>query len=200
MRISPPAAVVVAASGLALLTAACGGSAHHAKPVTQANGSLVMARCMRSHGVSSFPDPNGNGTIDKTKIAPLTASPGFQTAEKACGHLLPNTNPPRATHAEVQAALSGMVRFAACIRSAGVQGWPDPTVDRYHPGDPRPVFDLPSTAVNPSAPRIRTAIQGCSHLMPGGTTPYVCSRALAEQIPGSPPGAEACDGGSPSVP
>jgi hypothetical protein len=30
------------------------------------------------------------------------------------------------THAEVQLALSGMVRFGACMRSHVVRNWPDP--------------------------------------------------------------------------
>jgi hypothetical protein len=154
---------------------------------------------MRSHGVSSFPDPSSSGDIPKDKIIPLASSPQFQVAQRACQHLLPNTNGPRATHAEVQAALSGMVRFAACMRSHGVQNWPDPYIDRHHPDDPRPVFDLHSS-VDPDSPQIRTDIHECQHLMPQSTSPYVCSRAAAARIPGSPPGAEACGGGSARVP
>ena len=154
---------------------------------------------MRSHGVASFPDPNSGGEVDKAKVIPLASSPQFHVALSACQHVLPNTNPPRATHAEVRAALSGMVRFAACMRSRGVQHWPDPRVDRHHPGDPRPVFDLHSGS-DPNSPALSTDIHECQHLMPQSTPPYICSRALAEQIPGSPPGAEACGGGSPRVP
>jgi hypothetical protein len=154
---------------------------------------------MRSHGVSRFPDPNGSGEIPKEQVIPLAASPQFRVAQRGCQHLLPNTNPPTATHTEVQAALSGMVRFAACMRAHGVQAWPDPYIDRHHPGDPRPVFDLHS-AVDPSAPRISTDIHACQYLMPDSTSPYLCSRVLAERIPGSPPGAEACGGGSATVP
>jgi len=150
---------------------------------------------MRSHGVSSFPDPNSSGEIPKNQVIPLASSPQFPAAERACQHLLPNTNAPTDTHAE----LSGMVRFAACMRSQGVQDWPDPTVDRSHPGDPRPVFDLHSI-VDPTAPRISADIHACRHLMPESTSPYMCSRVLAERIPGSPPGAEACGGGSATVP
>jgi hypothetical protein len=153
---------------------------------------------MRSHGVSSFPDPNSSGTIDKTKVIPLVNSPAFKPAQTSCQHLLPNTNVPRPTHAEVQQALSGMVRFAACMRSRGVQSWPDPYIDHSHPGDPRPVFDIHS--LDPNSPRISADIHNCQHVMPQATSPYLCSRALAEQIPGSPPGAEACGGGSPRVP
>jgi hypothetical protein len=153
---------------------------------------------MRSHGVSSFPDPTDNGTVDKTKVIPLANSPQFLPAQSACKHLLPSTNAPRSTHAEVHAALSGMVRFAACMRSHGVQSWPDPYIDHSHPGDPRPVFDV--HMINPNSAQISGDIHRCQHLMPQSVSPYLCSRALAEQIPGSPPGAEACGGGSERVP
>jgi hypothetical protein len=205
-RASPPqartAAVIIATAGLALLVCGCGGggpSSTTSAGSAPESGALAFSGCMRSHGVSSFPDPNSSGTIPKDKVVPLASSPQFQVAQRACQHLLPNTNPPRTTHAEVQAALSGMVRFAACMRSRGVQNWPDPTVDRHHPDDPRPVFDLHSI-VDPTAPRISTDIHECQHLMPQSTSPYMCSRVLAERIPGSPPGAEACGGGSSEVP
>jgi hypothetical protein len=40
------------------------------------------ARCMRSHGVPSFPDPNNEGAFDSAKFD--CSSPAFQTASKAC--------------------------------------------------------------------------------------------------------------------
>jgi hypothetical protein len=204
-RASPPTArtvaAIIATAGLALLVGGCGGGPSSTTSAGSAheNGTLAFSGCMRSHGVSRFPDPNSRGTIPKDKVFPLASSPQFRMAQRACQHLLPNANPPRTTHAEVQAALSGMVRFAACMRSHGVQNWPDPTVDRHHPDDPRPVFDLHST-VDPTAPGISTDIRECQHLMPQSTSPYMCSRVLAERIPGSPPGVEACGGGSSEVP
>jgi hypothetical protein len=200
----PPraAAALIATAGLAFVVCGCGGggtSSTTSAASAQAGGALAFSNCMRSHGLSTFPDPDSSGQIPKTKVVALASSPQFRVAQSACQHLLPNTNPPTATHAQVQAALSGMVRFAACIRSHGVRNWPDPTVDRSHPGDPRPVFDLQSI-VDPTAPRISTDIHQCQHLMPQSTSPYLCSRVLAERIPGSPPGAEACGGGSAEVP
>lgn len=196
------AAAVIAGGGLALLVCGCGsgGTASATSTASEkASGALAFSDCMRSDGLPTFPDPDSSGQIPKTKVVALASSPQFRVAQSACQHLLPDTNPPTATHAQVQAALSGMVRFAVCIRSHGVQNWPDPTVDRSHPGDPRPVFDLHSI-VDPTAPRISTDIHQCQHLMPQSTSPYMCSRVLAERIPGSPPGAEACGGGSAEVP
>jgi len=192
----------IAATGLALLICGCGGggsSSTTSAGSAKASAALAFSECMRSHGVSSFPDPNSSGEIPKNEVVPLASSPQFRVAQTACQHVLPNTNPPRSTQAEVQAALDGMVRFAGCMRSRGVQQWPDPTIDRHHPNDPRPVFDLHSS-VDPTAPQISTDMDECQHLMPQSTSPYICSRVVAERIPGSPPGAEGCGGGSATVP
>jgi hypothetical protein len=155
---------------------------------------------MRSHGVQHWPDPSSSGAFDKTQLTPQrlgVSTSLIGSATQACQHLLPNTGQPRTTHAEVEAALSGMVRVAACMRSRGVQGWPDPTVDREHPNDPRPVFVLAS--LDPNSPQISADIRACQHFMPQSTSPYICSRVLAQQI-GGPSGAYACVGGSPEVP
>ena len=42
---------------------------------------LKFARCMRSHGISDFPDPMPDGGFD---IPGNTSSPQFETAAKAC--------------------------------------------------------------------------------------------------------------------
>jgi len=50
--------------------------------------ALKYSQCMRSHGIGSYPDPNGQGTIVVQAgggIAP--SSPQFQHAQKACQSL-----------------------------------------------------------------------------------------------------------------
>lgn len=56
--------------------------------------ALANARCMRSHGVPNFPDPqfsgNGEASIKITKGSGLDPrSPAFQRAQKACARFLP---------------------------------------------------------------------------------------------------------------
>ncbi len=46
------------------------------------------ARCLRSHGVPSFPDPNKQGAFDSAKFD--SSSPAFQTASEACKSLQPS--------------------------------------------------------------------------------------------------------------
>jgi hypothetical protein len=91
------AAAVIATAGLAFLVCGCGGGGTSSTTSTasaQAGGELAFSACMRSHGVPTFPDPDSSGQIPKTKVVPLTGSPQFQVAQRACQRLLPNTNPP----------------------------------------------------------------------------------------------------------
>jgi hypothetical protein len=48
---------------------------------------LKFAQCMRKNGVSNFPDPSGNGTMQITGVNP--SSPQFQSALQTCRSLLP---------------------------------------------------------------------------------------------------------------
>lgn len=106
-RARPPtartAAAVAATAGLALLAAACaspsatgaGGSpsAAAAATVQPANyqKALAYSGCMRSHGVSSFPNPDRSGNLPASakQIAASNAA-----AQTACQHLLPNSSQP----------------------------------------------------------------------------------------------------------
>jgi hypothetical protein len=49
---------------------------------TQIAAALRWADCLRSHGVSRFPDPNSQGVIVNP---PSLTSPAFERASKACG-------------------------------------------------------------------------------------------------------------------
>jgi hypothetical protein len=57
-----------------------------------------LADCMRSHGVSKFPDPSSNGSL---LISPSSGidpnSPQFQNAQKACAQYFPGGPPPPPT-------------------------------------------------------------------------------------------------------
>jgi hypothetical protein len=160
---------VIATVCLALPAAACGGSSgtSNAGGATNSHSltsqALAFAHCMRSHGVSSFPDPNSNGVFDKPVIYQLAGSnPRFQAATHACGHLLPDGGPGVSpSTAVVQQIQSDMVKFAACMRSHGVSTWPDPTLDRG-----RAIFDPQAAGIDPSSPGISTKIHGCERVFP----------------------------------
>ena len=123
---SPTARLVVAiiaAAGLAVPGAAFGGSQS-----TNTQRALVYSRCMRSHGVLKFPDPNSGGAIPKVGLQELAVSSTvFQAAQKACQHLLPNSG--QSSQAWDQKALNALWNFARCVRAHGVPNWPDPLAE-----------------------------------------------------------------------
>jgi hypothetical protein len=171
------AAVITGTIALALLAAACGGapgshlaqlgstatksSTSSSAAAVQQNGMLAFSRCMRSHGVPNFPDPNSSGALPKSQVDQLEASsPQFPPAHRACEHLLPNGGQP--TQAQVQQAWNDMRNFARCMRSHGVPNWPDPAATSQQ--DQRPFFHVPDS-IDPDAPQITTKIRACQHVL-----------------------------------
>jgi hypothetical protein len=124
---------LVIALGCPIL-AACGGSigAPSGTVTNGANSSpggadpaLEFARCMRSNGVSNFPDPRPGGGVEiPDAINPQ--SPAFQSAKRACKQFLPDKGgpPPATAPGDRQAAFA----FARCMRRNGVPDFPDPAL------------------------------------------------------------------------
>jgi hypothetical protein len=174
---------LVAVVGLSLLAAACGGGSSGAK-VAQvgttgstrssdaSNGSgsgdpTKYSACMRSHGISNFPDPDSKGRIKITsgvsangqKTGVDVHSPQFDRARKACDKLLPNGGRP--TAAEQQQEQQQMLKFAQCMRAHGVPKFPDPKAGG--------ALSLGSKVdVDPNTPQFQAAQQTCQKLVPGG--------------------------------
>jgi hypothetical protein len=163
---SVTASAIVSAAALALLAAACGGSPT-AAPVQQ-NGPIAFARCVRSHGVPNWPDPNSSGVFDKSKLTPqqLGASNSrVQAAQAACAHLLPNGGSgPNAAQLQQMKALG--LTFAQCVRSHGVPNFPDPGSDGRIP-------DPATVGIDQGSPKFRAANEACGKYRP----PYIPSNA-----------------------
>jgi hypothetical protein len=132
------AAAMIAIAGLALLASACGGSSasHVAQLSTTTTRSsspgrgsthdqaLAYARCIRSHGVPLWPDPESSGLFDKSKLTPRQLGVGSSqvgAAEKACKSLLPTYSATQQSHVLAQA-----LRFSRCMRAHGATNFPDP--------------------------------------------------------------------------
>ena len=152
-RLSGLGRPAVVLTGMTLLLAACGSPGSHVAQLgsttvssAKRNGpgaptaekyaaSLAYSRCMRSHGVPSFPDPTQiGGGIQIAGSAPGIdpQSPLFKSAERSCKHVLPNGGQPP-THAEQQQALTRMLHSSQCMRAHRIAGFPDPTLSP--PGD-----------------------------------------------------------------
>jgi hypothetical protein len=72
-------------AGLAVLAAGAGGAAALGHGPSAAE--LQWARCLRTHGVPGFPDPNRSGAFDSSRFD--DTSPAFQAAAKACASQQP---------------------------------------------------------------------------------------------------------------
>lgn len=115
----------LAALTCALAIAACGTSGK-SSGVGVSSGALEFAACMRSHGVSNFPDPNPNG--GGVEIGPGSGinpeSPAFQSAGRACGQLQGGTSQgSAASESDRLAAIAN----SRCMPAHGVPDFPDPT-------------------------------------------------------------------------
>ena len=150
--------LAAALAGIAVLAGACGGGAptgtgsgNGQTPYQQA---LAYARCMRAHGDPGFPDPNSQG------LFPHPAGPQYQSASRACGHLLPSQP---LTAAQKQEHVSQALKFAACMRSHGVPSFPDPTIVQGGTA----VGLNPPRGVDWNSPQFQAAVQACRKLEPG---------------------------------
>jgi hypothetical protein len=120
-----------------LLVAACGSSS---KPATDPGKgypqALAFSRCMRSHGLPSFPDPSTNGHGIQLSASPNSGvdpgSPAFQAAQKACQHLMPGGGPTTG-HPSAQDK-EQMLQVSQCMRAHGITDFPDPTTSQPSPG------------------------------------------------------------------
>jgi hypothetical protein len=120
---------VVAAAAVSVLTTGCGGGASTTATTTTQNPLIAYSECMRSHGVTGFPDPNSNGEIAKEKVvAAVVSNPRSPAAQRACRHLIPESGlgpPKKATPTSTR--LADALSFARCVRAQGFPSFPDPT-------------------------------------------------------------------------
>jgi hypothetical protein len=128
-RVLRRAGILAVTAAVAVLAAACGGSTSSSSAAGPAPGesaafrqALAYVRCMRTHGVPDYPDPNANGTI----ALPSSANPNssqMQAAGNACQHLQPGGAP---SPAQARQNLALEVKMAQCMRAHGVPDFADP--------------------------------------------------------------------------
>ncbi len=169
--LAAPALIAVAA-----LIGACGSSAPATgtgsatgsggdNNATNAQKAVQFANCMRSNGVSDFPDPGpGKLTIDGiangSSLDP--SAPAFKQALTACKKLEPAGFAGSKRTPQQQAAA---LKFAQCVRANGVPDFPDPTPNS-------PLIDtnrIPSARGRGalSIPGFRAATDKCSAIYSG---------------------------------
>jgi len=166
---------------LALLAAGCGGatpipsvasvgSTASSTTSSAASGTSFekFAACMRAHGVPQFPDPTNNGTTLHIQVGPAQAldpaSPQYQSAQAACGSLVPGGLGLRG-HTVTPAEQLDYLKAAACVRAHGIADFPDPTITNGQ------VKFAPPQDINTNSPQVQAAFTICRKLIPAGL-PY----------------------------
>jgi len=120
---------------------------------------LELSRCMRSHGVPSFPDPSASGVIQGSGLDPN--SPQFERAMKSCAKYTPKGRS-HFTPAEKQKLLAQLLRYSRCMRSHGVPAFPDPTSSGNGVG--LQIQGGPNNGLDPGSPIFQRASRACSSL------------------------------------
>jgi hypothetical protein len=139
-------------------TSSDGGSSSPESPATAQQHMVAFAKCMRSHGVSNFPEPSEGKLI-------LRGGPGqgmnpgssqFEGAQKACHSLLPEggkPNPQKQKQAE-----EGALKFSACMRSHGEPNFPEP---EFHGGGVALRVKAGPGGLDPNSPQFQVAQKAC---------------------------------------
>jgi hypothetical protein len=125
-------------------------------------GAVGFAHCMRSHGVTDWPDPNSSGVFDKTKVTSQqlnVSSTQLQAAQNACQGLLPAES---VTQQRLNAAQA--LQFSQCMRNHSVPNFPDPDGTGRIP-------DPASLGIDQGGPQFRAANVACAQYRP----PYIPS-------------------------
>jgi hypothetical protein len=134
---------------------------------TPANAAVAFARCMRSHRLPNWPDPNRSGGFDKSELTPQKLGAGssrIQAAQAACQHLLPGGGAP--DPARLQQIRAQGLDFSRCVRRHGVPNFPDPATDGRIP-------DPASAGIDQGSPVFEAANQACGRYRP----PYMPSNS-----------------------
>lgn len=145
-----------ATTGTGASTSAGGGTDDG---TTDRDQAVRFAECMRSHGVTAFPDPDGSGQLTLDGIANGSSidpsSAAFTDALAACKDLEPAGFTGHERNAQEQA---DALQFAQCVRDHGVKDFPDPDPDE-------PLVNtnlIPSSAETGGMAALNAAMQACN--------------------------------------
>jgi hypothetical protein len=174
-------ASVVAIALVSLLTAGCGGrgsprvasvtSTTTAATTTRQNeavAAVAFSRCMRSHGVPTFPDPSTMQphALKATAQRLAASNSRFPAAARACNHPLPNGGRSQEAGQQQRAQLADELSFARCMRSHGVTRFPDPQGQGG-----LTVAMVQAQGIDVHSPAVLHVVQACLPASHGALTP-----------------------------
>jgi hypothetical protein len=164
--------LIAIACGPALAGCGFSGNSSVSESTGSAGTALQFADCMRSHGVSQFPDPGSSAAPAFGPGSALKASPAFQSAESKCNKLVPGGGPsataaPAASASDLHAALV----WAQCLRKHGEPNFPDPSTSARTGLFVRGIVFPVGSDFDPQAPAFKQAQAACGFGPGGGKGP-----------------------------
>jgi hypothetical protein len=145
--------------GVGLLASACG---HPGKKAVAGGGgassyqqAVAFAKCMRTHGDPSFPDPGPEGAFPNENGSLKKDSPQFKKASAACKSKEPGPPAP----STFQQDYRKLLKYSACMRAHGVPKFPDPVLEEHGVGI--------TSNLDPNTPPYKRANAACQSLAPG---------------------------------
>jgi hypothetical protein len=160
--------LALAAAAVAALATACGGASSSSAATGSAyyQKALSYSHCMRSHGVTGFPDPDAQGNIVQSAGAQDDSnSSAFQAADNTCHPLLSGSG--QSDKAAFQLVVQRDLKLAQCMRAHGVPNFPDPQV----PSPGSIAWDFGAAQVNIKSAQYQAAQRACQSLVPAGQFP-----------------------------
>jgi hypothetical protein len=168
LRYLAPTAALLAAVTLA--AAGCGGgsgskgsngsTSHGTSNADSAQSSgVAYAQCMRSHGVTNFPDNAISSTGSGTKIdmpSGITSNPNYQSAAQTCQQYLPKGSSGSGT--SQNSAVQAEISFANCMHSHGEPNFPEPDAQGHQ-------LITGSSGIDPNSPTFQSAMQACQSIL-----------------------------------
>jgi hypothetical protein len=180
----PGAAALIAAGVLAVIAAGCGGSPAPSTGTTGAQAgrpgeaAYKFSACMRSHGLTKFPDPvvktsSDGGVSVGIRVTPgETSSPAFKYAQSACRHLLPDGGPSSESR-HSGPSRQAFLAFARCLRTHGFPRFPDPDAQGQLTQQ-----TISAAGVNIHAPGFFSAATSCTSVTHGQITRAMLAHAI----------------------
>ena len=137
---------------------------------TMQNGLVAYSACMRSNGVTNWPDPTSSGGLPKDAVVSAlraVSNSQAEAAQNACRHLLPagGSLSGKASRPVAVQDRQDYLKAAACLRSHGFPGFPDPTFQNNSVQT-----NIPSS-INQDSSQFKSAATTCTKLIPAGL-PY----------------------------
>lgn len=160
-RIRAGGRLVAVLAGAAVLVTACHSSGSNdaaGNPSSSSSGAgsqtpsgPAYAQCMRQHGVTNFPDPQGPNQNSFLISGAVTRNPHFKSASQACQSLRPQ----QTGGAGGAGGLSQqkLLALAQCMRTHGVPNFPDPTSGG--------AVRIGGPGLDPTSPTFQHAMQVC---------------------------------------